>query len=110
MGVIEGNGGLLRSGIPWQSIHDGERFIHDPLRMSVVVEAPREAISTLQENHAEVRKLCDNRWLHLFALDDAGRLAWRYDGKGGWVAEGEQLGLSPEAEPTPARGQSVSAG
>lgn len=27
IGVIEGNGGLLRSGVPWQSIHDGEKFV-----------------------------------------------------------------------------------
>jgi hypothetical protein len=27
-----------------------------------------------------VRALFDNRWLHLVALDDAGRMAWRYAG------------------------------
>jgi uncharacterized protein YbcC (UPF0753/DUF2309 family) len=45
IGVIEGNGGVLRGGLPWQSVHDGETFMHDPLRLSVAVEAPREAIS-----------------------------------------------------------------
>lgn len=85
MGVVEGNGGLLRGGVPWQSIHDGENFVHEPLRMSVAIEAPREAISAVLERHPEVRKLFDNRWLHLFALDDMGRLAWRYAGGADWI-------------------------
>ncbi|NBC88567.1 MAG: DUF2309 family protein, partial [Alphaproteobacteria bacterium] len=34
LGVLEGNGGDLRTGLPWQSVHDGERLIHEPLRLS----------------------------------------------------------------------------
>jgi len=100
MGVVEGNGGLLRGGIPWQSIHDGEDFVHEPLRMSVVIEAPREAISAVLERYADVRKLFDNRWLHLFAVDDMGRLAWRYAGNAGWV--GAVDSARPEASLEPA--------
>jgi uncharacterized protein YbcC (UPF0753/DUF2309 family) len=85
MGVVEGNGGLLRGGVPWQSIHDGENFVHEPLRMTVAIEAPREAITAVLERHPDVRKLFDNRWLHLFALDDMGRLAWRYAGGASWT-------------------------
>ncbi len=86
MGVVEGNGGLLRSGIPWQSIHDGQKFVHDPLRMSVIIAAPREAISAVLAKHAKVRQLFDHRWLHLFMLDDNGNLAWRYAGNAHWAA------------------------
>jgi hypothetical protein len=32
-----------------------------------------------------VRALFDNRWLHLFALDAEGRMAWRYNGGLTWV-------------------------
>ena len=45
MGVVEGNGGALRVGLPMQSIHDGERFMHEPVRLSVCIEAPREAMA-----------------------------------------------------------------
>jgi uncharacterized protein YbcC (UPF0753/DUF2309 family) len=86
IGVIEGNGGVLRGGLPWQSVHDGERFVHDPLRLTVAVEAPREAISDILERHAGVAALFDNGWLRLFAMDDEGRMAWRYTGGGGWVS------------------------
>jgi uncharacterized protein YbcC (UPF0753/DUF2309 family) len=78
IGVVEGNGGTLRAGLPWQSVHDGERFVHEPLRLSVCIEAPREAMTEIFGRHPGVRALFDNRWLHLFALDDAGRMAWRY--------------------------------
>jgi uncharacterized protein YbcC (UPF0753/DUF2309 family) len=86
IGVVEGNGGLLRSGLPWQSVHDGERLVHEPLRLTVFVEAPREAISTIFKRHDQVRALFDNKWLHLVALDDQGRTAWRYAGNLGWEA------------------------
>jgi uncharacterized protein YbcC (UPF0753/DUF2309 family) len=84
IGVVEGNGGLLRTGLPWQSVHDGEKLVHDPLRLSVCIEAPREAISAILERHPGVRALFDNRWLHLFTLDAEGRMAWRYSGDLGW--------------------------
>jgi uncharacterized protein len=84
IGVIEGNGGVLRGGLPWQSVHDGDKFMHDPLRLSVAVEAPREAITDILNRHAGVAALFDNGWLKLFAMDDEGRLAWRYTGHGTW--------------------------
>jgi hypothetical protein len=95
IGVVEGNGGLLRAGLPWQSVHDGEDFQHEPLRLSVCIEAPREAMSAILEKHEGVRALFDNRWLHLFALDEAGRLAWRYAGDLDW----EAVAAAPHAEP-----------
>jgi len=86
LGVLEGNGGDLRTGLPWQSVHDGERLIHEPLRLSVVIEAPREAMNAIIEKHETVRNLVDNGWLYLFAIDDSGKIAWRYAGGGEWEA------------------------
>lgn len=98
VGVVEGNGGLLRAGLPWQSVHDGEQLVHQPLRLSVVIEAPREAITEILERHPEVRALFDNLWLHLFALDEDGRLAWRYAGDLTWdEAEVESSRLQAHA-------------
>ncbi|MBB5515616.1 hypothetical protein FHS89_001628 [Rubricella aquisinus] len=77
IGVIEGNSGRLRPGLPWQAVHDGERLMHDPLRLSVMIEAPREAITDVLERHPGVRDLFDNGWLHLFTLKD-GQVDARY--------------------------------
>lgn len=86
IGVVEGNGGLLRAGLPMQSVHDGDDNMHEPLRLSVCIEAPREAMNDILARHDGVRDLFDNRWLHLFAMDDQGRLAHRYTGSLEWEA------------------------
>lgn len=98
IGVVEGNGGVMRAGLPWQSVHDGTRHVHEPLRLSVCIEAPREAMTAILERHPDVRALFDNRWLYLFALDDAGRMAWRYTGDLEWAAiiEAEHATSLPE--------------
>ncbi len=75
LGVFEGNGGDLRIGLPMQSVHDGTRFVHEPLRLSVFVEAPADAVDTILAKHAHVRALVENGWLHLFRLE--GDAVWR---------------------------------
>ena len=70
LGVFEGNGGDLRIGLPLQSVHDGHQWVHEPLRLSVYLAAPREAIADIANRHPVVRELIDNDWLYLFRLDD----------------------------------------
>ncbi|MEX1119612.1 MAG: DUF2309 domain-containing protein [Terrimicrobiaceae bacterium] len=68
MGVLEGNGGDLRSGLPWQSVHDGANLRHTPLRLNVFVKASPEAMDSILEKHESVANLVNHRWIHLFAL------------------------------------------
>ncbi len=82
--VLEGNGGDLRPGLPIQSLHDGKRYVHEPLRLSVFLAAPLEAINQVIAGNETVRNLVDNRWLHLFALDDRGCVSARYQGNLTW--------------------------
>ena len=97
MGVVEGNGGLLRIGLPWQSVHDGERPVHEPLRLTVCIEAPTEAITRILERNREIRTLFDNGWLSLFALDDQGRMAHRYTGALAWQTSDDRSRYALEA-------------
>jgi uncharacterized protein len=69
LGVFEGNGGDLRIGLPWQSVHDGQQFMHAPLRLSVFIEAPQASIDHVIAQHEVVRQLVENEWLHLFQID-----------------------------------------
>ena len=70
IGVFEGNGGDLRIGLSRQSLHDGKRWMHEPLRLTAVIDAPAQAIERVTQQHAVVRQLLENGWLHL----------WRYEG------------------------------
>jgi hypothetical protein len=70
IGVFEGNGGDLRIGLSRQSLHDGERWVHEPLRLTVVIDAPAPAIEAVIGKHAVVRQLLDNGWLHLWRFED----------------------------------------
>ncbi len=86
IGVLEGNGGDLRSGLPMQSLHDGDRFLHEPMRLNAVIEAPLEAMSEVIAKHDNLRELLDNGWLHLFAMNAEGQIAHRYMPGGEWRA------------------------
>jgi len=81
-GVTLGNGGDLTTGLPWQSISDGAKLQHEPLRLLVVVEAPRPAIQTIIEKHAMVRDLVTNGWLTLVSLEEDRTFRW--DSQGQW--------------------------
>ncbi|MEL6451292.1 MAG: DUF2309 domain-containing protein [Pseudomonadota bacterium] len=70
IGVIEGNAGRLRPGLPWQAVHDGDALMHEPLRLTVMIEAPRAAITDVLARHPDVQSLFDNGWLHLFTMKD----------------------------------------
>ncbi len=70
IGVLEGNGGDLRVGLPLQSLHDGKRWVHEPLRLSVFIEAPQAAMDDIIARHEPVRQLVENGWLHLFQIDE----------------------------------------
>ena len=75
-GIFQGNGGDLMTGLPWQSVHDGRQYQHEPLRLLVVIDAPRKAISGIIQRHENVARLVDNGWLSLVSLE--GETAHQY--------------------------------
>jgi uncharacterized protein YbcC (UPF0753/DUF2309 family) len=79
-GVWQGNGGDLQSGLPLQSVHDGTRWMHEPLRLSVFVEAARADIAAILVKQPVVRKLVENGWVHLFAMENGGKRIYRFVG------------------------------
>ncbi|MCH9268873.1 YbcC family protein [Pantoea ananatis] len=83
IGVFEGNGGDLRIGLSRQSLHDGERWMHEPLRLTVVIDAPQTAIEAVIGKHEIIRQLLDNGWLHLWRFEAAGLARYA---RGCWLA------------------------
>jgi hypothetical protein len=84
IGVLEGNGGDLRTGLPWQSVHDGQQLQHEPVRLNVCIAAPMKAMNDIIERHELVSNLCDHGWIHLLAMDDEGKISHRYAGNLQW--------------------------
>lgn len=84
LGVLEGNGGDLRVGLPWQSVHDGTDYRHEPVRLQVVIAASTDAIGSVITTDAGVRDLCDHEWITVLRMDDAGVITDRYAGCGRW--------------------------
>jgi uncharacterized protein YbcC (UPF0753/DUF2309 family) len=84
IGVLEGNAGDLKVGLPMQSVHDGKRFVHEPLRLNVFIAAPVEALNRVIAKSEIVRHLVDHRWVHLFAMEDAPGGVRRYAGQCVW--------------------------
>jgi uncharacterized protein len=71
IGVFEGNGGDLRIGLSRQSLSVGNRLFHEPLRLTVIIDAPADAIASVIEKHSIVQQLVDNHWLHLWRFEGA---------------------------------------
>ncbi len=86
LGVLEGNAGDLKVGLPLQSVQDGTRFVHEPLRLNVFIAAPEAEIDRVIARHESVRRLVDNGWMHLFALADDPATVRRYAGGLRWEA------------------------
>lgn len=84
-GVLQGNGGDLMTGLPWQSVHDGKKLQHEPLRLLVIIEAPRLAVERIIAKHSLVRDLVTNGWVTLAVLDETNFFRWTTPGK--WVLE-----------------------
>jgi uncharacterized protein YbcC (UPF0753/DUF2309 family) len=68
MGVIEGDGSDLRIGLPWQSVHDGTNWRHEPMRLTVLIDAPQERIDLALERTPALATLVKNQWLSMTSL------------------------------------------
>jgi uncharacterized protein YbcC (UPF0753/DUF2309 family) len=71
LGVMEGNSGDLRVGLPLQSIHDGEKFVHEPRRLTVYIDVEPARIDAVLDAQPAVKQLFDHGWIHLIALHGA---------------------------------------
>ncbi|WP_417389569.1 DUF2309 domain-containing protein [Gimesia sp.] len=79
-GILSGNGGDLMTGLPWQSLHTGEEFQHKPLRLHVVIAAPRKIIETIISKHQGISNLLSGGWMHLISLDEQQQFQYSTDG------------------------------
>jgi uncharacterized protein YbcC (UPF0753/DUF2309 family) len=85
LGVLLGNGGDLMTGLPWQAVSNGRELVHEPLRLTVVIEASRTVVQRVIEKHRMVADLLENGWLTLLVREGDEFHRWTADGQ--WLAE-----------------------
>jgi uncharacterized protein YbcC (UPF0753/DUF2309 family) len=84
VGVALGNEYDLRPGLPFQSVHDGEKLIHEPLRLHACIAADTKILDGILERQDHVRHLVENGWVHLIALGEDGKQWARRQSDGTW--------------------------
>jgi uncharacterized protein YbcC (UPF0753/DUF2309 family) len=104
IGVYQGNGGDLMSGLPLQSLlAAADEPYHQPLRLSTIIHAPVERVSNILADHEKLTDLLDNGWLSLTVVDpQQDHRAFHYDGDLDWTPVSERTEGSPAAPVSPA--------
>jgi uncharacterized protein len=85
-GIMSGPQSDLRTGLAWQTVMNGMRPYHEPMRLVTLIEAPRERIDQIIRNQRHLKRLYDNQWLYVIAIEPEEQIAYRYVPKEGWQA------------------------
>jgi uncharacterized protein YbcC (UPF0753/DUF2309 family) len=64
LGVMDGPESDLRTGLHWQTVD-----MHEPVRLTLIVEAPAERLARVLASNDAMRRLVENRWLFCAVLD-----------------------------------------
>jgi uncharacterized protein YbcC (UPF0753/DUF2309 family) len=84
-GVMAGPQSDLRTGLAWQTVMGGDTPFHEPMRILVVIEAPREQINQIIRRHRLLQLLYHGEWVRLVALEPEERTFYDYHPIKGWV-------------------------
>lgn len=76
---------LSRIGLAWQTVMDGQRPFHEPMRMLTLIEAPREQVLRIIGRHRFLQRLYDNEWVHLAVFEPEEKVFYRYFPQLGWT-------------------------
>jgi len=104
VGVYQGNGGDLMTGLPLQSLMaaDDDPY-HQPLRLSTVIHAPVDRVNGVLAEHPELGDLLDNNWLSLTVVDPTqDHRAFEYEHDLEWSALSDLSEADPAETTTPA--------
>jgi hypothetical protein len=84
---MQGNVSDLKIGLPLQSVSNGTELVHEPMRLLVVIEAPKDRVASIIKKHESVKKLVVNEWIRLVVLDPEEQHFYRYSPQHTWEDE-----------------------
>jgi uncharacterized protein YbcC (UPF0753/DUF2309 family) len=84
IGVMLGSQSDLQKGLPLQSVNDGARHYHEPMRLLAIIEAPSDRIRSIIQKHTILQHIFDNQWMNLLALDQGSNVFLRYLTDSSW--------------------------
>ncbi|MGB5321065.1 DUF2309 domain-containing protein [Lutimonas sp.] len=87
-GVVQGNGGDLKMGLPLQSLFGSDdAMYHQPLRLSVMIQAPITRVSEILLCNSNLKTLLDNEWIYLMVMDpEQKNEVFRYEKSVQWTS------------------------
>ncbi len=86
VGVMLGSQSDLQTGLPLQSVNDGQKHFHEPMRPLTIIEAPVSRISPIIHRHTVLQHLFHNQWVTLVAVDPTTGEFHRYNPDATWKA------------------------
>ncbi len=84
VGVMLGSQSDLQKGLPLQSVNDGVRHYHEPMRLLGIIESPPDRIQGIIQKHLVLQQLFHNQWMQLMALDPYSKNFLRYVSESTW--------------------------
>ncbi|MFK7831853.1 MAG: DUF2309 domain-containing protein [Winogradskyella sp.] len=89
-GVVQGNGGDLKMGLPLQSLKASDtEMYHQPLRLTVIINAPLNRVESILKQNSHLQTLLDNEWIYLKVMDsNDGNQFKNYKKNYNWSIEG----------------------
>jgi len=84
VGLMAGGQSDLQTGLPLQTVNDGDIHHHEPMRLLAIIEAKPEIIGAIIKRHDILQQLFHNEWVNLVALEPETFSFHRYRSDGSW--------------------------
>lgn len=84
IGVMFGSQSDLRCGLPIQTVFNGDKPYHEPMRLFCIIEAPLERIENIVMRHEILQRLTGNCWINLVAIEPQTKKFFLFQSQKSW--------------------------
>ena len=84
VGLMYGAQSDLATGLPLQTMNNGEIHNHEPMRLLTIIEANPEIIGAIIGRHEVLQQFFHNEWVNLVALNPVTAEFHRYNKNATW--------------------------